>query len=659
MLAASGFVAGNGGCAQNTYSEDCNNNGELDTALVLTHVDANGVTSTITINEDMNNNGKLDLIDRLPRENSIDGRQMRYVYGGRNGSTRLMDIHFQVGMHCIDCHFLQDVHGDGHVYSTNWDHIEIECEDCHGAKSKATLLTSGPTGGNDLTKAHDANLVPYFENKGGQIIQHSRVTPGLTWVVPQTVDQTSALAIEAHSMDHIGGPGEGSTFAGTPGASKITQAKVECATCHSSWIHNCVGCHVNANIGDTDRTEVTSDLKTLDRTPKENEIWFTNQQNEGHIDFQLLGLLRAPFVLGVSGSSEQGRLATFRSSMQALVSVTDGNGNSLRDNQTFTTFQAIDGNSKRTNVATSGVAMNQTMPHTTRPSEARGCETCHALLDAQGRGAQRARDGGDVRPRRRRVAVRRRLGDGRWHRWPRALRLQVRRRDRDEQEGHQEPVPRHGRRCLWHRGARSWPRRADLRRHGRHHADLDRGRRRADPQLQPDAGDGRRGAADPRSRISRSWRSTRAPATARLLLSKISHARQSERCAQRVGRDKTSQFVLPLPAPARALAHIAPDVSDPFVYVAVGAAGVAVVHIDNVPSASGGGPATLLIHRGARRSGHTANELQRAGDFLYVGTVEGTIDVLDLSDPQTPSRSPARLGAASARRSTASRCPAS
>ena len=29
--------------------------------------------------------------------------------------------------------------------------------------------------------------------------------------------------------------------------------------------------------------------------------------------------------------------------------------------------------------------MNQTMPHTVRPNESRGCETCHALVDAQGR----------------------------------------------------------------------------------------------------------------------------------------------------------------------------------------------------------------------------------------------------------------------------------
>src|SRR6185295_16794576 len=42
-------------------------------------------------------------------------------------------------------------------------------------------------------------------------------------------------------------------------------------------------------------------------------------------------------------------------------------------------------NSGRTNVATSGVAMNQTMPHTVRPNEARDCATCHPLVDAAGK----------------------------------------------------------------------------------------------------------------------------------------------------------------------------------------------------------------------------------------------------------------------------------
>jgi hypothetical protein len=212
MLAAQGFVAGNGGCAPNVFTEDCNNNGELDHQLVLTRTDSDGTTHTTTIDEDANGNGALDLIDRVPREMSVDGRQLRYVYGGRNGSTRLMDVHFERGMQCIDCHFLQDVHGDGHLYSTNWDHIEIECEDCHGAAGRGSLVTTGPNGGNDLTKARDRNGVPYFQIVDGKVTQRSRVTPGVTWTVPQTADVTTGLAKEAHSDKHLAAPGQGSTF---------------------------------------------------------------------------------------------------------------------------------------------------------------------------------------------------------------------------------------------------------------------------------------------------------------------------------------------------------------------------------------------------------------------------------------------------------------
>ena len=293
MLAAAGLVPGAGGCAQATFTEDCNNNGELDHGLTLTRVDARGaVVASVTIDEDANHNGALDLIDRVPRERSIDGRQMRYVYGGRNGSTRQMDVHFERGMHCIDCHFLQDVHGDGHVYSTNWDTIEIECEDCHGARARATLVTSGPNGGNDLRRGKNDDFEPFFEDVGGAIVQRSRVTPGAFWKIPQTIDAVSPIAREAHDRQHVAAPREGSTFAGAQGQSPLVEAKVECQTCHSSWVHNCLGCHVDINLGDPQRKRVDP-TGGITKSARENETWLSNADSPAHVNFQLLGLLRS------------------------------------------------------------------------------------------------------------------------------------------------------------------------------------------------------------------------------------------------------------------------------------------------------------------------------------------------------------------------------
>jgi hypothetical protein len=41
----------------------------------------------------------------------------------------MSSIHVDVGMHCVDCHFSQDVHGDGHLYGEVAQAIEIECVD--------------------------------------------------------------------------------------------------------------------------------------------------------------------------------------------------------------------------------------------------------------------------------------------------------------------------------------------------------------------------------------------------------------------------------------------------------------------------------------------------------------------------------------------------
>ena len=47
--------------------------------------------------------------------------------------------------------------------------IVQQCEDCHGTKGqKATLVTSGQNGGNDLRKARDPNGIPYFIKVGAR-----------------------------------------------------------------------------------------------------------------------------------------------------------------------------------------------------------------------------------------------------------------------------------------------------------------------------------------------------------------------------------------------------------------------------------------------------------------------------------------------------------
>ncbi len=85
----------------------------------------------------------LDADDKLVDENDPDWHKK---------AVHLADIHMEKGMHCIDCHFKQDNHGDGRLYGAMIDQVEVSCKDCHGTVTEyANLTTSNKAGGHDLT----------------------------------------------------------------------------------------------------------------------------------------------------------------------------------------------------------------------------------------------------------------------------------------------------------------------------------------------------------------------------------------------------------------------------------------------------------------------------------------------------------------------------
>jgi hypothetical protein len=55
--------------------------------------------------------------------------------------VHLKDIHLEMGMQCVDCHFESDNHGNGNLYGATRDAVTEDCVDCHGSVDKpATML---------------------------------------------------------------------------------------------------------------------------------------------------------------------------------------------------------------------------------------------------------------------------------------------------------------------------------------------------------------------------------------------------------------------------------------------------------------------------------------------------------------------------------------
>ena len=92
-------------------------------------------------------------------------------------AVHLKDIHLEKGMHCIDCHFEQDSHGNGKLYGETRNAVEIDCVDCHGTiQQHATLITSGtaaPKGGTNLARSAHALAERRFYWKDGRLYQRS------------------------------------------------------------------------------------------------------------------------------------------------------------------------------------------------------------------------------------------------------------------------------------------------------------------------------------------------------------------------------------------------------------------------------------------------------------------------------------------------------
>ena len=112
--------------------------------------------------------------------------------GHPNVPGRLKDIHREKGMHCVDCHFAQDSHGNGTWYTRSRDAVEISCRDCHGTiDRRATLRTSGlaaPPGGTSMRYGRTPWKERRFEWRDNIVYQRSMLFPELEWEVFQVQD---------------------------------------------------------------------------------------------------------------------------------------------------------------------------------------------------------------------------------------------------------------------------------------------------------------------------------------------------------------------------------------------------------------------------------------------------------------------------------------
>jgi len=333
-------------------------------------------------------NAKIDQIDAVKLKAGVDFQSTKEQPVQPDGTpVHLKDIHLEKGMHCVDCHFLTDMHGDGNLYGESRAAVAEECIDCHGSQREPAAIfqyltekDAGKKGdllkrvfsGNAASTMSDGtkkNIIGrHFQAKGGKLLQKRSVGEGDPWEVRQTADDRvdrakwndssedsvrARSALYAHSVRANGKWGAVPSYedVSKDGGDKLAHdpENFSCYACHTSWNTSCFGCHLpmRANW----RKEMLHNEATFSRN-------YTNY------NFQTLR--DDVYMLGIDGSVKGNKIVPIRSACAVMVSSQDSNRNWLYLQQQTVSAEGY-----------AGTAFSPYFPHTVRTVETKKCTDCH------------------------------------------------------------------------------------------------------------------------------------------------------------------------------------------------------------------------------------------------------------------------------------------
>jgi hypothetical protein len=276
--------------------------------------------------------------------------------------VHLKDIHLEKGMHCVDCHFKQDNHGNGKLYGEPRNAVEIDCADCHGTVWKAAdptsrdARTSAAAGGNRMLDYRDTPFgKDRFFKRDGKLFQRSAVEKDKQWEVVQVKDSITPGNSHYNEKARLAktlwkdGKSWGDLPANEEGLAH-SNSNMSCFTCHTSWLPSCFGCHL--------KMEANQKMPML-HNEGEKEL-----RNWTSYNFQTLR--DDVFMLGRDGTVTGRRVAPVRSACAVLVSSQNANREWIYSQQQTVSAEGY-----------SGQSFSTCFPHTVRTAETRGCSDCH------------------------------------------------------------------------------------------------------------------------------------------------------------------------------------------------------------------------------------------------------------------------------------------
>lgn len=311
------------------------------------------------------------------------------------------------GMLCQDCHTSIDMHGDGNIFGTTLAQVEIECQDCHGTpdlypwelpigygEEFARRLPNTPRGLSDeplsittqfatlydkedgYLKSARGNPLGNVVKKGDKVILHSATGNDFEIPVLKQIKKTNTWKNKDAmvAMSEV----------------KSHNEKLECYACHSSWVPQCYGCHVQVDYSKAENGQPHMAIDWIASGSSHDEHGQTAESRLG------VGGIKSPGkitegrsylrweepVLGING---EGRVTPLMPGCQIVFSVIGRDGKKVGDNIIAYAYDEGEELGYSRENAPLAIDMAPVQPHSSQ-RKARTCESCHSNPKAAGYG---------------------------------------------------------------------------------------------------------------------------------------------------------------------------------------------------------------------------------------------------------------------------------
>jgi hypothetical protein len=297
------------------------------------------------------------------------------------------------------------MHGDGNIFGTTLAQVEIECQDCHGTPQKypwelplgyseefGRELKSSARGLAEETlpvtsafatsyEKHDGYLLTARGNPFGNVVKKDEE------VILHSATGNDFLIPILKSIAKKNSWKSPNAMVAMEKVKKHAE-NLECYACHSSWVPQCYGCHVQVNYGkdkegkpyqDSDWIKGGSERFANGQTI-ESPLGTHGRKSPGKV-FESRSYTRwEEPILGING---EGRVTPLMPGCQVVFTVIDRKGKTIALNQLAL---SEDEKSELGQVRTpTSLDMAPVQPHSAQ-RKARTCESCHNNPKALGYG---------------------------------------------------------------------------------------------------------------------------------------------------------------------------------------------------------------------------------------------------------------------------------